>query len=609
MLQMSDLFPSPTNPRKTFPIEQLSELAESIKTNGVINPITVRQTAAGYEVVSGGRRYRASVMAGLLKMPCIVRDLSDEQVLDIQIEENLHRSDVPPLEEAAAFDDLLKSKKLTVSELAGRLNKSEAYVYRRLKLNSLNELYRPHLENGELPASSAEIISAFTDEVQAAMYKKVHFKQGDGSCLFIDGRNLRNKFGWEACKDLNSAIFPLDRSDLQPGLVACTVCPKNTAVATLLFPDGANKPQCSDKACWKVKEEVWKALALAEWVKYCKQKGKEPKYADCGYFEISEKKNIQKYLDKDIEVIERYHYEVVTQETEGAFEVLMVGETWSSSGFKSYSRQWVVIKERYNGKGGSGDWEVDRINEMEVSDEKKEQLRTELFERRRVAKEKNDKERFNRKLKLGILDQTFEVFKTNPTNPQLLLKLIRLAVRDNLTGYSSRNVWLHYFGEEAKMWMPPTFAMHVNGDGMKGEPNFEWTKGAEKAWQEVLDKHKRKGDYETMTEKAWTSWTTVEERIEFLDSILLHCDEARIIQIFAEIELGSIVRNTSNNSVDQQYSLGFFTELAEAAGIDHETIKSTIVLDPNDEEDDNEYEDEEEEFENEFADDEESDEE
>jgi ParB family chromosome partitioning protein len=124
MLAIHELVNSPTNPRKTYSVPELEELARSILDHGMINPITVRTSPDGYEVVAGNRRFKAAQMANLETVPCIIRNLTDEQVLDIQIDENLHRQDVPPLEEADAFKSLLDAKRISINELAARLNKS-----------------------------------------------------------------------------------------------------------------------------------------------------------------------------------------------------------------------------------------------------------------------------------------------------------------------------------------------------------------------------------------------------------------------------------------------------------------------------------------------------
>lgn len=583
MLRLSDLFPSPTNPRKTFPETELRELAESIKANGLINPITVRAVPAvpgQYEVVSGGRRYRASIMSGLLEIPCIIRELTDAQVMDIQIEENLHRQDVPPLEEAAAFHDLLESKRLTVDELAGRLNKSAGYVYRRLKLNQLHELYRPHVERGELPATSAEIIAAYPTETQQAIYKKTFFEQASGIPLFSDANHLRNRLRSEACTDLNRAIWPLWRNDLQPGLQACNTCESNTAVATLLFPDGAAEPRCTNKSCWKIKEAVWKALVLKEWEAYCESKGIKAAYADLDYYQIDEKKTVEKIVGYEPEVISRYNYQVVEEGTPGAFEAMMVGSSWSKSEM-SYSRRWIKLTERDNSGRGSGDWEIDRINEMEVPEEEKARLIQELYERRETEKELARQRQFEQAWKLKIIDK---VFRGNVVGTDFLHNVIMVFVRDSFSGHRARATWLDYFAAEAKDWKPVSFAMRVNGDGEDGKKNPAWTEGAEKAWQQVLERKKRKGDYETMDIRAWNDMISAKERTEFLDSAILGYDIDKILSIFTELTLARIREGVSNYGSDP-YAMAFFTALAQSAGVDPEALKDTVTVDESDEAD------------------------
>lgn len=598
MLRLSDLFPSPTNPRKTFPIEQLTELAASIKANGVINPITVRKINAGYEVVSGGRRYRAAVMAGLLEMPCIVRELSDAQVLDIQIEENLHRSDVPPLEEAIAFDDLLRSKKLTISELAGRLNKSESYVLRRLKLNELHEVYRPYLESGILATTTAEVIASYPSDTQKSLFKKVYMEYG-GASRFMDTHSVREKFRWEACSDLSKAMWPLDRADLQPGLQSCSACPKNTAVASLLFPDATDGARCTDKACWKVKESVWKAIALKEWEEYCAANGNEPAYFDLNYYNDNDKKTVEKLLGREITPMPWREFDMVEEGTPGAIEVMMVGASSWHNQEKNFTRGWIVPTQRQKVQQENRDWQMQEIDEMEIPEEEKAVLREQLTEKRRLAKILAEQRKFDQAFKLGLIQACFPKFDEG-ASPQLLLKLIRLSVRHQFTGHNTRRVWLDYFGEEAKTWQPESFAVKVNGDGMEGEKNPKWTKGVEKAWQQVLNREKRKGEYERMDERAWGDWISQDERIEFLDSILLHCDEMRIVSLFSSMQLQRIAESVSGWG-SEAFSIRFFTDMTDAAGIDADEVKAKIQVEPDDEEEGEFDYEEEDDFDNEFA--------
>lgn len=596
MIRLSDLFPSPTNPRKTFPESALKELSDSIRMNGVINPITVRLTSAGYEVVSGGRRYRASIMAELLEMPCIVRELTDDQVLDIQIEENLHRADVPPLEEAAAFHDLLTSKKLTVGELAGRLNKSESYVYRRLKLNQLHELYRPHIESGALPTATAEVISSYPEEVQKAMFKKTHYADGD-RVTYLDTQNLRNKFKWEACTDLKKAIWPLDRAELQPGLQSCSTCEKNTAVATLLFPDGAAEPKCTDKVCWKVKESVWKALCLQEWEAYNAGKGQPAKYADLHYYEMNDKKDVVKVLGYEPEVIGRYSYEVVEAGEVGAFEVLFVGaEVWyEEERDKNYTRGWIRLNGQSTRRNDNQDWEMRRIDEMDISENEKQVLRDELTEKRRQIAEANARYRQEQDWRKAIVESAHGLFTSEATKPEALIQLLRLHIRASVSGHGMQRTWLDMFGKWATDWKPESFAIKVNGEGEGGKTNPKWTKGCEKEWKNVLARHQRKGEYGTMDERAWADWISQKDRSEFVDAIIISLTPFEVVAMFADLSLRFIADRVEGYN-RELYDINLFRYVCEATGIDMAALKPELTITDDDKEDFEEEDD----FDNDF---------
>ena len=597
-LKLAAMHSSPTNPRKTYPEAELIELANSIKTNGVINPITVRIAFGGeYEVVAGNRRYRAAIMAGLTEIPCIVRDLTDEQVLDMQIEENLHRQDVPPLEEAEAFQSLLESKRLTISELAGRLNKSESYVMRRLKLNELHEVYRPFVEAGALATTTAEVIASYPPDTQKSLFKEISWESGD-TRHFQDTRSVREKFKWKACSELSKAMWPLDRADLQPGLQACTNCPKNTAIATLLFPDATDGARCTDKACWKVKETVWKAIALKEWEEHCAAQGNEPAYYDMNYYGENDKKTVEKLLGREISPMPYREYDIVEEGTPGAIAVLMVGASQWHNQEKNFTRGWIARREKQQ-VDHNRDWEMERIEEMEIPEEEKAVLREQLTEKRRLAKEKADLIKLDNAFKVAMI----EAFMKNQSglSPQTLLKLIRLHVRNEFTSHNVRSVWMDYFGEEAKTWQPESFAVKVNGDGMEGEKNPKWTKGVEKAWKQVLNREQRKNEYGRMDERAWGDWISAEERAEFLDSILLHCDEMRIVKLFAETQLRRIADNTTGYG-RERISAKFFIEMVESAGIDVENVRANVQVDQEADDDyDDDYDDD---FDTDFEEDE-----
>jgi ParB family transcriptional regulator, chromosome partitioning protein len=139
MVALADIQPSGFNPRKRFDETSLYELAESIKRQGVLQPITVRPVDGTdrYGIVFGERRYRASVIAGRDEIPAIVTELSDEEAEEMAITENLQRKDVTPVEEAAAYQRLIESGRHTVQTLAQLFGKNENYIRTRLKFTAL----------------------------------------------------------------------------------------------------------------------------------------------------------------------------------------------------------------------------------------------------------------------------------------------------------------------------------------------------------------------------------------------------------------------------------------------------------------------------------------
>ena len=179
--------PSPFNPRKAFPEAELAELADSIRVQGVIEPLLVREVSTNgpgssskttpyFEIVAGERRYRAALAAGLKSLPAIVRELTDVAARELQIIENLQRADIGPLEEAAAYQDLLKAagdakQPLTVKKLAARAGKSERYVYARIELLALDGPAQKALVEGKISAGHAQELVPLNRARQLEMLK------------------------------------------------------------------------------------------------------------------------------------------------------------------------------------------------------------------------------------------------------------------------------------------------------------------------------------------------------------------------------------------------------------------------------------------------------
>lgn len=163
-LKINDISPNSDQPRKQFNEDALQELADSIKENGVIQPIIVAKRGTGYRIVAGERRWRASRLAGLKVIPAIVRDLTDQQTMEQALIENIQRQDLNPLEEAFAMDNLMKEHGLTQEALAKKLGKSRPAIANTLRLINIDESLQDFIRNGDLSAGHARALLAITDK-------------------------------------------------------------------------------------------------------------------------------------------------------------------------------------------------------------------------------------------------------------------------------------------------------------------------------------------------------------------------------------------------------------------------------------------------------------
>lgn len=164
VLQIADIVRNPNQPRKTFDEDKLAELADSIKQNGVLQPILVRKKGQKYEIVAGERRYQASKLAGLKEIPAVVRDIDDNKVFQLALIENLQRSDLSPIEEAKGYKQLLTSQGLTQEELSKILSKSRSAIANTLRLMDLPPEVQEMMEQGLLTAGHARAILAVPAE-------------------------------------------------------------------------------------------------------------------------------------------------------------------------------------------------------------------------------------------------------------------------------------------------------------------------------------------------------------------------------------------------------------------------------------------------------------
>ena len=173
MISITDIQKNPYQPRKEFDGEKLDELAQSIKENGVIQPIIVRQSPViGYEILAGERRYRASLLAGLKSIPAVVKQLSDQEMMIQSIIENLQRENLNPIEEARAYESLV-DKGFTHAEIADKMGKSRPYISNSIRLLSLPEQILSEVENGKLSQAHARSLVGLNKEQQDYFFQRI----------------------------------------------------------------------------------------------------------------------------------------------------------------------------------------------------------------------------------------------------------------------------------------------------------------------------------------------------------------------------------------------------------------------------------------------------
>jgi len=163
-LPLNQIKINPQQPRRRFDTAKLEELADSIKTYGVVQPIVVRPKGDVYEIIAGERRYKASLIAGLSVIPAVVKECSDAEVAEIALIENIQREDLDPIEEALACKTLIDKYKFTQEGLAERIGKSRPFVTNLLRLLSLPQQAQRYLSEGKLSVGHAKVLLALEDK-------------------------------------------------------------------------------------------------------------------------------------------------------------------------------------------------------------------------------------------------------------------------------------------------------------------------------------------------------------------------------------------------------------------------------------------------------------
>jgi len=271
MLDIAHIVRSKTNPRKHFDADALAELAASIKLQGVAQPILVRPLPASrvqetaedrlpgeplptHELVAGERRYRACKQAGVKAVPALIRHLTDTQVLELQLVENLKRSDLHPMEEAEGYEALMQQAGMTADQIADRIGKSKSYVYKSLKLLDLSPNSRTAFYDGKISASVALLVARHIEQHQAEIIKDVTDEDYYGDVLSF--RAAQAHIQQHYMLRLDKAPFDRDDASLCPAAGSCAACPKRTGANPDLFTDVDHADTCTDKACFAAKRDA-----------------------------------------------------------------------------------------------------------------------------------------------------------------------------------------------------------------------------------------------------------------------------------------------------------------------------------------------------------------
>ena len=239
------------NPRQYFDETALNELADSIKQVGVIQPITVRSAKGAenmFEIVCGGRRYRASKLAGLTQIPAYIRECTDDERIDIAFIENMQREDVSEMETAEAIKALIDSKKEDFQSMAVRLGKSVKYIRDRYQLNNLIDSIKFLVNNGSLAIGKAVLLASYSVELQEKINSNYLNEDSHNNWLNVSYTKFAKYLDSQLNSNLNTAEF--DKKD-------CASCSFNSAITDLFASENENV-KCLNKECFLNKTKQYK---------------------------------------------------------------------------------------------------------------------------------------------------------------------------------------------------------------------------------------------------------------------------------------------------------------------------------------------------------------
>lgn len=283
-INLDCIVPSKTNPRTHFDHAKLLELAESIKISEVHQPILVRPLPADrveetsttttcdgrirkvrptHELVCGERRYRASGLAMKTTIPAMIRQLTDDQVLEIQLIENLQREDLTEIEEAEGYALLMQHSSINADTLGEKIGKSRSYVYARLKLLDLSSECKQAMREGKIDSSRAILIARIPDaKLQAKALEEATKPDWRGDVCSV--RALQAWLQSNVMLRLENAPFKTTDARLVPAAGSCKDCPKRTGANPDLFADVVGADICTDPTCYHGKVDAHRATLVTK---------------------------------------------------------------------------------------------------------------------------------------------------------------------------------------------------------------------------------------------------------------------------------------------------------------------------------------------------------
>lgn len=241
---------SPTNPRQHF--HNMEDLIADVRQRRrIIQPLLLRpKQEERYEIVAGARRYRAAKAVGLEKVPALISEMGDLEVLELQLIENLQREDVHPIEEARAYRLLMERAHYTVADVAIKTGKEESYIYRRLKLNELISAAQDACYSERLSPAMAEKLARLQHADQARALQIILAERS----WINTARDLQQWMEREIFLDLHAAPWDTNDAALLPAAGPCNTCPKRTGFTPMLFPELKKHDTCTDPACFRAKQ-------------------------------------------------------------------------------------------------------------------------------------------------------------------------------------------------------------------------------------------------------------------------------------------------------------------------------------------------------------------